>query len=179
MLKDTHTIGGRPGSAKSGIDRPPFPQSDGGPALRRQFCVAEDSLTGLEDRVKWIRGQIWLLSSDSSPDSIGHFTIDEGGGSTAHYHRYDFLLPRCYQDRTTQPHLAPGWEHPALWFLVGLDCLRLDSRNFVNRRSRVRFFLLQGMPLKSGPCDQRTSTNASLRKWWARKVQFHRLRSNS
>src|SRR5690348_3244167 len=49
------------------------------------------------------------------------------------------LLPPCYQDRTTQPHLAPCQERSALWFLVGLGCLRLDSWNFVNRRSLVRF----------------------------------------
>jgi len=29
-----------------------------------------------------------------------------------------------YQDRTTQPHLAPCQECLALWFLVGLGCLR-------------------------------------------------------
>jgi hypothetical protein len=29
------------------------------------------------------------------------------------------LLPRCYQDRTTQPHQPPCREHPVLWFLVG------------------------------------------------------------
>ena len=29
-----------------------------------------------------------------------------------------------------------------MWFLVALGCLRLDSRNFVNRRSLVRFQLL-------------------------------------
>jgi hypothetical protein len=45
------------------------------------------------------------------------------------------LLPRCYQDRTNQPHLPPFQAHPGLWFLVGLGCLRLDSLNFVNRRS--------------------------------------------
>jgi len=49
------------------------------------------------------------------------------------------LLPHCYQDRANQPHLAPCQEHPLLWFFVGFGCLRLDSRNFVNRRSLVRF----------------------------------------
>lgn len=45
------------------------------------------------------------------------------------------LLPRCYQDRTNQPHLRPCQEHPGLWFPVGLGCLRLGYRKFVNRRS--------------------------------------------
>ena len=48
------------------------------------------------------------------------------------------LLPRCYQNRKTQAHLYPSQELPGLWFLVGLGCLRLDSLNFVNRRSRIR-----------------------------------------
>jgi hypothetical protein len=30
------------------------------------------------------------------------------------------LLPRCYQDRTTQAHLSPCHEGPGLWFLVGV-----------------------------------------------------------
>ncbi len=41
------------------------------------------------------------------------------------------LLP----DRTNQAHLAPCQERPALWFFVGLDCLRLDFWKFVNRSS--------------------------------------------
>ena len=45
------------------------------------------------------------------------------------------LLPRYYQDRTTQPHVDPCQEHPRLLFLVGLDCLRLEFVKFVNRRS--------------------------------------------
>ena len=45
------------------------------------------------------------------------------------------LLPRCYQDGTTQAHQAPPQKHPLLWFLVGLGCLRLGYRKFVNRRS--------------------------------------------
>ena len=45
------------------------------------------------------------------------------------------LLPGCYQDRTTHPHLAPRQGHPVLWFLVGLGCLRLEFVKFVNRRS--------------------------------------------
>jgi hypothetical protein len=48
------------------------------------------------------------------------------------------LLPRCYQDRTNQPHLPPCQEHPGLWFLVGLGCLRLGYLKFVNRRSLSR-----------------------------------------
>jgi hypothetical protein len=47
------------------------------------------------------------------------------------------LLPRCYQDRTNQPHLPPFQAHPGLWFLVGLGCLRLGYLDFVNRRSPV------------------------------------------
>jgi hypothetical protein len=46
---------------------------------------------------------------------------------------------RCYQDRTKESHLRPSRRSPALWFLVGLCCLRLDCRDFVNRRSVVRF----------------------------------------
>jgi hypothetical protein len=42
---------------------------------------------------------------------------------------------RCYQDRTTQPHLGPCLHYPGFLFLVALGCLRLDFRNFVNRRS--------------------------------------------
>ena len=34
------------------------------------------------------------------------------------------LLPRCYQDRTNQPHQTPYREHPVLWFPVALGCLR-------------------------------------------------------
>ena len=49
------------------------------------------------------------------------------------------LLPRYYQNRTTQPHVDPCQEHPRLLFLVGLDCLRLEFVKFVNRRSLVRF----------------------------------------
>ena len=45
------------------------------------------------------------------------------------------LLPRCYQDRTNQRHQAPCRQHPLLWFLVALGCLRLDLLKFVNRRS--------------------------------------------
>jgi hypothetical protein len=45
------------------------------------------------------------------------------------------LLPRGDQDRTTQPHLAPCRERPVLWFRVGVGCLRLGYREFVNRRS--------------------------------------------
>ena len=30
---------------------------------------------------------------------------------------------------------APTWGKPRLWFLVGLGCLRLESRQFLNRRS--------------------------------------------
>jgi hypothetical protein len=48
------------------------------------------------------------------------------------------LLPRCYQDRTNQPHLPPPRGQPGLLLLVALGCLRLDSRNFVNRRSPVQ-----------------------------------------
>ncbi|TKS64352.1 MAG: hypothetical protein EWM73_00564 [Nitrospira sp.] len=48
------------------------------------------------------------------------------------------LLPRCYQDRTNHPHLPPCQEHPGLWFLVGLGCLRLGYLKFVNRRSSVQ-----------------------------------------
>ena len=48
------------------------------------------------------------------------------------------LLPRCYQDRTTQARLYPLRKYTALCFLVGLRCLRFDSRNFVNRRSPVQ-----------------------------------------
>src|SRR5215471_4313808 len=41
------------------------------------------------------------------------------------YHQFHYhVLPRCYQDRTNQPHLHPLREYPALWFLVGLGCLR-------------------------------------------------------
>jgi hypothetical protein len=36
-----------------------------------------------------------------------------------------------------QPHQAPFREHPGLWFLVGLGCLRLGYRKFLNRRSIV------------------------------------------
>ena len=45
-----------------------------------------------------------------------------------------FQLPRCYQDRAKQPHLAPLGQYPDLWFLVGIGCRRLDRLNFVNRR---------------------------------------------
>ena len=50
------------------------------------------------------------------------------------------LLPRCYQDRTNQPPLPPQRGVADWWFLVGLGCLRSDSRNFLvcklaNRRS--------------------------------------------
>ena len=47
---------------------------------------------------------------------------------------FGFLLPRCYQDRTTQVHLGPLHGQPALLFLVGLGCLSLTLRKFVNRR---------------------------------------------
>jgi len=40
--------------------------------------------------------------------------------------RHSHLLPRCYQDRATQPQQGPYREHPALLLLVGLRCLRLD-----------------------------------------------------
>ena len=46
-----------------------------------------------------------------------------------------YLLPRCYQDGTNQPHQAPCPKHLAVRFLVGLDCLRLGYRKFVRRRS--------------------------------------------
>ncbi len=49
--------------------------------------------------------------------------------------RYHRLLPLCDQDRTNQPHQAPCQEHSGVWFLVGLGCLRLGYRKFVNRRS--------------------------------------------
>ena len=39
------------------------------------------------------------------------------------------LLPPCYQDRTTYPHLPPHRKRPQLWFLVGLGCLRLAFGN--------------------------------------------------
>jgi hypothetical protein len=39
------------------------------------------------------------------------------------------------QDRANQPHLDQRLYRPPLWFLVGLDCLTLDFREFVNRRS--------------------------------------------
>jgi hypothetical protein len=67
-------------------------------------------------------------------DPVGIFTTPPGACSLPMN-----LLPRCYQDRTTQPHLDPCQDHPGLLFLVGLDCLRLDFGNFVNRRSLVRF----------------------------------------
>ena len=37
-----------------------------------------------------------------------------------------------------QPQLHRLREHPDLWFLVGLGCLRLDSRNFVKRKSDLQ-----------------------------------------
>ena len=46
--------------------------------------------------------------------TIQHFLL-------SHLH----LLPRCYQDRTNQPHQAPNQQYPILWFLVGFGCLRL------------------------------------------------------
>ena len=42
------------------------------------------------------------------------------------------MLPRCYQDRTNQPHLPPSQKHHGLWFLVGLGRLRLGYWKFVN-----------------------------------------------
>ena len=52
------------------------------------------------------------------------------------------LLSRCYQDRTNQAPQAPYGEDRALWFLVGLGCLSLGYRKFVNRRSfRMIFWL--------------------------------------
>jgi hypothetical protein len=46
--------------------------------------------------------------------TIHHFLL-------SHLH----LLPRCYQDRTNQPHQALYQQYPGLWLLVGLGCLRL------------------------------------------------------
>jgi hypothetical protein len=55
--------------------------------------------------------------------------IQEPGASRHRYLptrlNYPHLLPRCYQDRTNQPHLSPCREHPGLLLLlVGLGCLR-------------------------------------------------------
>ena len=54
-----------------------------------------------------------------------------------------------YQDRTTQPHLHPLLEYQVLLFPVGLGCLRLDSRNFVNRRL-LRSIRVAGSSVSSG-----------------------------
>src|SRR5215467_12195089 len=56
--------------------------------------------------------------------------------------RRPHLLPRCYQDRTNQPHVGPSLRCPELWFLVGLGRLRLVCLKFVNRRSFSRIFML-------------------------------------
>ena len=64
------------------------------------------------------------------------------------------LLPRCYQDRTTQPHLEQCQQHPVVWLLVGLGCLRLDLLNFVNRRSpahRLRHFIPMCLARRGSP----------------------------
>ena len=54
-----------------------------------------------------------------------------------HFHHHG-LLPRCYQDRTNWPPLAPCQGSPALLFLADLRYLRLDLGQFVNRRSPVQ-----------------------------------------
>src|SRR5215831_19167470 len=59
-------------------------------------------------------------------------------GSDHYLFQSPILLPRCYQDRTIQPLLAPCRGHHPLWFLVGLGCLRLVCLKFVNRRSSVK-----------------------------------------
>ena len=73
-------------------------------------------------------------------DDIAEITLSQGPAEIflsliLHAH----LLPRCYQDRTTQPHLYPLRCQSGLLFLVGLGYLRLDFLKFVNRRSLVRF----------------------------------------
>jgi hypothetical protein len=57
-----------------------------------------------------------------------------GGFVKVGHFRRPYLLPRCYQDRTTQLHLKQCQEHPVLWFVVGLGW-RLDFGNFANRGS--------------------------------------------
>ena len=45
------------------------------------------------------------------------------------------LLPRYYQDKTNQSHLVPLLNYPDFVVLWVLGCLRLDSGQFLNRRS--------------------------------------------
>jgi hypothetical protein len=80
--------------------------------------------------LKWeIRRWFWGSVSDENRSRRADITVSPG---------FLEMLPRCYQDRTTQSHLPQCQEHPGLWFLVGLGCLRLGYREFVNRRSSIQ-----------------------------------------
>jgi hypothetical protein len=48
------------------------------------------------------------------------------------------LLPRCYQDRTNQTHLAPPRLYLDLLFLVDLDWQSWYLRQFLNRGSEAQ-----------------------------------------
>src|SRR5215831_15945450 len=87
-------------------------------------------------------------------------------GSDHYLFQSPILLPRCYQDRTIQPLLAPCRGHHPLWFLVGLGCLRLVCLKFVNRRSSVkaRFWSRFGIYLNH---TQSLSVDENSRCWFA------------
>ncbi|WP_455243581.1 hypothetical protein, partial [Petrachloros mirabilis] len=69
---------------------------------------------------------VFFGATASAPHSVSN-SLDLIAIDPTSHQDLSSLLPRCYQDRTNQPHLAPCREGPVLWFLVGLGGLRLDQ----------------------------------------------------
>src|SRR5262245_42950576 len=89
------------------------------------------------------------LSFSSLMDITGHSKSDRFRRSDQETKLKSFSsllwnkLPICYYAATrtgqTYPCNSPCEEHLEWWFLVGLGCLRLGYRKFVNRRLEVQF----------------------------------------